>query len=761
MARIDMGNFGFRSPQSNPVTPTGGVDTQVSDATARLGNAALGAGAAMLADERAAQERAAQSSAVLAHAKIQNGMADAYDQLSTEVTEGKVDKIGATARWKELSDQVVESNLEGVAGDRAGLVREQAAGMRGKYQSNLFGVFRKRDQDQVGADIASYGEEALRLGSRDPAAAVSQYSTFLDRMGPAAGWDTERITKGKQVFKETVTFNNFRRMGQDAMQSGDPNAVAEVQKRLNTEVGDALDPAKRNILDQTLFGWQQSMEAKQVREAEKAAREAEKQYKKASDMLGDGSKLLLSGAYLSPEYIAQMAATAQGTGLEPQVQQLLAAQKQSSGFANLPPDKRAEVLNAARAVRADPSRGVSPEGDERISLLTRIDDNIHKGVDENAWQAAQMAGKIQQAPQINIADAQGAMAVVGQRMAEIGTVEDWAGKKISPLQPVEADQVTRLVQSMKPDQAASLLGQVGALVGDSDRVAAVAKQLQDKDGAIGTAMAFASSKTTEGRYTAELVLRGQQAIKDKTIKPDGIAESGWKAQIAKQVRGAYSNEQAEDQIIKAAFLIAAAKGGDVENAINLASGGIIERNGGKLPLPYGMKEGEFEKRLGAITPETLMEQVRPKNMGQGNIDLNARPVVKNADGSISTVRSIGVNIDGKETLIPTVSPDGKILSDDDAVKLYRKTGKHLGKFDTVAEATAYAEQLHNDQDKTYSGGAFVMAGSVKLPLDQFVKSIPDAQLVHAGQGRYNVRAGGTLVTNEQGKRITLQIGPRQ
>lgn len=89
---------------------------------------------------------------------------------------------------------------------------------------------------------------------------------------------------------------------------------------------------------------------------------------------------------------------------------------------------------------------------------------------------------------------------------------------------------------------------------------------------------------------------------------------------------------------------------------------------------------------------------------QGNIDLNARPTVKNADGSISTVRSISANFDGQEVLIPTVSDDGNILSDDDAVKTYLRTGKHLGKFDNPDDATAYAESLHDQQAKRYGAG---------------------------------------------------------
>ena len=86
---------------------------------------------------------------------------------------------------------------------------------------------------------------------------------------------------------------------------------------------------------------------------------------------------------------------------------------------------------------------------------------------------------------------------------------------------------------------------------------------------------------------------------------------------------------------------------------------------------------------------------------KGNIDIHSRPVVKNPDGSISTVRSMSTNIDGREVLIPTVSDEGRIMSDDEAIDNFMRTGKHLGMFDNPDDATSYAENLHNEQANEY------------------------------------------------------------
>ena len=144
----------------------------------------------------------------------------------------------------------------------------------------------------------------------------------------------------------------------------------------------------------------------------------------------------------------------------------------------------------------------------------------------------------------------------------------------------------------------------------------------------------------------------------------------WRADIAKKVRGAYASVEMEDAVIDAAVLARAdaevrGEGRNVLRAIEAVSGGIIEFNGGRIPLPHGMDEDAFEKAIDGLTPQALQAQ--------------------------------GV-------------------------------------------------------------GAMVFVAGKPVPLGDFVQSLPQAKLRHAGQGLYTVPSGNGSVLNSDGKPILIRIG---
>ncbi len=170
---------------------------------------------------------------------------------------------------------------------------------------------------------------------------------------------------------------------------------------------------------------------------------------------------------------------------------------------------------------------------------------------------------------------------------------------------------------------------------------------------------------------------------------------------------------------------------------------------------------------------------------KGNIDLTKRPVVKNKDGSISTVKSASFNIDGQEVLLPTISDDGRTLTEQEAVDTFIKTGKHLGKFKNPEEASTYAQRLHEQQAKQYGkrgvmdkviggaetalsavtgattgAGGFVLGGlegigdsinAGKFGTQEGVRMAEDRSIQRSGQGTYAPRT-------ETGQEMTQGFG---
>ncbi len=147
-----------------------------------------------------------------------------------------------------------------------------------------------------------------------------------------------------------------------------------------------------------------------------------------------------------------------------------------------------------------------------------------------------------------------------------------------------------------------------------------------------------------------------------------------------------------------AFEGAASRRGNLVSGLGSAAAALSdEANKTEVKDGASKTKGFLDKISESLNKLNSKDDGTDSVIEKGNIDLINRPRVKNADGSISTVRSMGINVDGQEVLIPTVSEDGRVMDDDEAVEQFRRTGRHLGKFRSAEASTRYAENLHNDQ----------------------------------------------------------------
>lgn len=143
------------------------------------------------------------------------------------------------------------------------------------------------------------------------------------------------------------------------------------------------------------------------------------------------------------------------------------------------------------------------------------------------------------------------------------------------------------------------------------------------------------------------------------------------------------------------------------------------------------KTGVLQDRNPQVSGVTHAGMLMP-----GNIDLDNRPEVKNADGTHSTVDTITIERNGKTILIPQIV-GGKRLSKEEAIKHYKDTNEHMGVFRDQASADAYDKELHEEKGWNGAGNKWATAegevdtGIMPDQLDQI--DIKGAQLLKRGK----------------------------
>lgn len=668
MPTIPMGNFGQSVAQPQRAARVV-ADTGLSDAIGQVAKTVQGISldqiAAQTRLDQQAREIEAQTNAGRVRVKTINDAADLNDEINRGILDGTIPKEKAAEEWSARFKELTNGRLDGMDPRYAGPLQVAFEDLQARGLNGVRDTLTKRDQQDTQANLLTLGEEYQRMAVKDRPRAVLEYTAQLDAMGPRAGWTPDQIALKKQQFREGTAYTQATALVGSAR---DLNGVRKAREALAGEGFADLDPQRRAQIEATLEGRETTYLQRQEIAAQRAQRQAEARLSRAEAAFKVGQSLIDAGIPLAPEEYDRLAATTSGTPFAGALQQLQARAREVGGFAAQPIKVQQAALDQVNAQIAQ--QGASEALVKRRDSLQRVLEGSKNDIKEDPLRAGLQRGVITELPAIDTRSVEGFSRSVAARLQQAQVVQAWSGQPVSPLTSEEAQQIGQTLAALPVQQRATALATIGTQLGPQAS-AGLAAQMDKQDKALALALQYGTSKTTQGRFTSELILKGQAAIKDKVVKVDSAAESGWRGKIAQQVDGAYANERQASDVREAAYLITAgmaAEGSvDPARAVRLAAGGdIVEHNGRKIPLPAGVTQGDLEDRLRSLKPQDFTAQ---------------------------------------------------------------------------------------------TPGGVVRVGGQETTVDAFVQSLPDAQLISVGRGRYAVQAGGRVVTNAQGRPITITAKP--
>lgn len=613
MPQIPIGNFGQTvvqpGRQQRVFAEQSGQIT--GRATAELGQTAQQIGLKAMADETRigveAYEREAQTTAARVRITKQNDLDLAADTLAADIKAGRVAKDKADEEWNTRRASVLDGAFDGLDERYRGKVQAELEGIGQIKTRTVRDAVTLRDQGDTRANIMTLGEEYQRKAVKDRAGAVAEFSALIDAMGPAAGYGPDDIAKQKQSFRENTAFTQATEV------VGAARDLAGVRKARETLAGEGfadLDPQRRAQIEATLDGRETAFIQRAAAQEQARAARAEAHLNRARAAFESAQARTDAGIPDSEEQVAITTQALAGTPFLDTYRALQVKAREVGGFGAQPIAAQQAALDQVNAQIAQ--QGASDSLIKRRDALQKVLESSRRDYGDDALRAGLQRGVIDALPPIDVSSVDAATRSIGARLQAAQIVQTRAGRPVSPLTNDEAEMLAGTINALPVQQRATALATLGKTVGPQ-AAAGLAAQIDKKDKALALALQFGTSATTEGRTTAEIILRGQQALKDKTIKPDTVAADGWKAQIAKEVEGAYSNQRMADDVKEAAYLILSglqAEGtGNVRQAVGLAARGrIVERNGRRIPLPAGVDEDALDSRLRSLTPQNFAAQ---------------------------------------------------------------------------------------------------------------------------------------------------------
>lgn len=626
MPKIPLGAFGnaIASTPQRVNVPAGAFDNSGAENLARTALNSIGGVIHQVRQQDEALNRAKAANAVLDHEIAVRGVSSSIEQ---QLADGTLNYKDAPDAYKKAISGIQRPDTKGF--DPVTLENFDKGVKRAEFhgETALAGAMSRARVAENKTTAESFMDKLGKQASLPGAdiAKLNEQIGGLDEVGRlayGAGWE-----KRKQDWQD----NNWNdHLNQRAMAArNDLKSINDLQEQITSgEYADKLDSNKRNTLVARLDGYKTSLIQRQEAAAARAERAAERHLKQAEAEFNTFTAMADKGTIIDPSYADVALQKTSGTPYQAGVQALLKQAQETGGIAAQPLRVQQAMLD--QVDKQIVAQGRTPALDKRREQIEKVMRGSQSDLREDGLRAGLQRGVIADIAPVDISTPEALAKSVSARLQQAETVGLWAGKPVSPLDSREAEGLRGMLETLPAKQKAEAIATISGAVG-LRMASAISEQIGEKDKALSLAFASSGSRTTNDRYTSELILKGATAIKDGTAMKDDKKVTGWKAQIATEIEGAIPNEKAATAVKEAAYFIAAGfaheNGGsvstsDVRRAVRLAVGGsIIERNGKKLPIPAGMEPDDFEKRVGAVSQTDILKQAPDGKVRVGGVEM--------------------------------------------------------------------------------------------------------------------------------------------
>lgn len=655
MATIPMGNFGqtVARPAPMPTIPRGDAIGQAVDRTGQIAfnvvtdmaqqqtRLQLQDAAEQKRKDEEAQHAAIRAQTITALTGTKDKLADLHDQITQGVLDGSVPKDKAESEYASQSAKVLEGIGTDLPEAQRGIVLAELNGDAARLGNSVRKTVRQRDRQDVTSGISQTLEYLQRQYRADPAKATQQAMDLVDQLGPHSTLNPEQLAKLKQSWKEGTQYT----AGYELVSAGraDRKMLDAAEKTITTGLPD-IDPQKRATLLDRIAAYRLHLDQKAELAAARAQREAERRLKLAEAEFNTFQVMADKGTILDPAYIDRALTATSGTPYQSGVRALAQQAKDMGGLAAQPVQQQQMLLDQVNALIAQ--RGRSPELDKRKDQIEKVLRGSQQDLYRDGLRAGLERGVITDLKPLD--QSGGIPGLIQQLQARVPLaqrVSMWAGRQVSPMTDEEAAQLKHQLDALPAKERSGMVATLAQAIGPQ-AAQGLAVQMDKKDKGMALAFAFSGSQTTEGRFTSELLLKGQQAKLDGTStkgeKQPDLKPAQWSAHIAAELDGVFPAQTLTDQTREAAVLIAhgiaSEQGGrlstkDLDRAVRLAVGGsVVEHNGRKVLLPAGVDEDMLAKRLRSISAEELAKQAPEGQVRAGGVPMPVADFVKTLPG---------------------------------------------------------------------------------------------------------------------------------